>query len=95
MSSARDAEMTPGPWQVAVPPGRSWITTVYGTETVALVDKLADARLIAAAPEMLALLRNAVDSESNIVEAAVDSPYIAKWIAGVNTLLDHIDRKSK
>lgn len=104
MRVTEKAQHTPGPWEVIVPPS-SLLTTrlVRGGDgdTVALVGyrdftagqaaDLANARLIAAAPEMLAALREAVgfidSADAPAVGAIVqDSLVPSAYVALANIL---------
>ena len=55
--------ITPGPWHFD---GAAMVTA--GTELIAVVHRSADARLIAAAPEILKLLYQAHEEMASIVE---------------------------
>lgn len=87
------ASHTPGPWTTQAAPHRQWVCTVGNNVddpavwTVAtrghdpiLGDKSADARLIAAAPDLLAALCKAVELGQRYSVPAV---YLDTWRAAI------------
>lgn len=60
------ANFTPGPWCYATSELTPDRISVYANGPLCYVDKLADARLIAAAPELLATLQRLLAAESRM-----------------------------
>ena len=70
------AQHTPGPWKVSPPCKLSSRYSVYHNGPVVYVDRGEDARLIAAAPDLLAALQmvNRIWSHDQTANLAPDSP---------------------
>ena len=76
---------TPGPWTLVFdvdgPPGFIWGKTTCVCDFGKDVPKPEDARLLAAAPELLEVIREAVDSaEREMAKGRKASPGLATWL---------------
>lgn len=76
---------TPGPWTLVFdvdgPPGFIWGKTTCVCDFGKDVPKPEDARLVAAAPELLEVIREAVDSaEREMAKGRKASPGLATWL---------------
>jgi len=84
---------TPGPWAIDAAPAGSRITIQAGTLTVCEVgwpcrESEADARLIAAAPELLAALRQAYTALEKSVHFETSLPFWRKGGDGYAAAMD-------